>query len=53
MNRHGEIRPHAAVAIETASRIAFARMIREIGLDLAEPDFRPPAPPRIEGSNAD
>ena len=45
VDRHGSIKPHAAVSIEKDSRTAFARMIREIGLDLAEPASRPPALP--------
>jgi P27 family predicted phage terminase small subunit len=43
VDRNGSIKPHAAVAIEKDSRTAFARMIREIGLDVAPPnDSRPP-----------
>lgn len=45
VDRHGSIKPHAAVAIEKDSRIAFARMIREIGLDIADADSRPPVLP--------
>jgi len=42
-NRFNEPRPHPAVAIERDSRLAFARMIREIGLDgTPDPDPRPP-----------
>jgi P27 family predicted phage terminase small subunit len=52
VDRHGAIKPHAAVAIEKDSRTAFARIIREIGLDVAAPnDTRPPALP-ANGGNA-
>ena len=52
-DRHGSIKPHAAVAIEKDSRTAFARMIREIGLDIADSDSRPPALPANKKGNAD
>ena len=42
-NASGEPRLHPAAGVERDSRIAFARMVREIGLDGApEPDPRPP-----------
>ena len=42
-NRNDEPRPHPAIAIERDSRVAFAQMVRELGLDgLPEPDPRPP-----------
>jgi P27 family predicted phage terminase small subunit len=52
VDRHGSIKPHAAVAIEKDSRIAFARMIREIGLDIADSDSRPPTLPANKKGNA-
>ena len=52
VDRHGSIKPHAAVAIEKDSRIAFARMIREIGLDIADSESRPPALPANKKGNA-
>ena len=42
-NASGEPRLHPAAGVERDSRIAFARMVREMGLDGApEPDPRPP-----------
>lgn len=42
-DRHGHIRPHPAVNIERDSRALFARLVRELGLDVVEPDdVRPP-----------
>jgi P27 family predicted phage terminase small subunit len=43
-NRHGELRPHPAAAIERDSAIRFARLIRELALsdDDAPNDIRPP-----------
>jgi phage terminase small subunit len=49
IDRHGSIKPHAAVAIEKDSRIAFARLVREIGMDVADCDSRPPSLPANKG----
>lgn len=43
-DRFEQLKPHPAVAIERDSRISFARLLREVGLDLAEAE--PPRPPR-------
>jgi P27 family predicted phage terminase small subunit len=44
-DRHGQSRPHPAVAIERDSRTAFARMLRELALSDESPDEnRPPRP---------
>jgi phage terminase small subunit len=44
VDRHGARRPVPEIAIEKDSRVAFARLVRELGLDIAPPaDSRPPA----------
>jgi P27 family predicted phage terminase small subunit len=42
VDRHGQKRPHPAIAIERDSRVAFARMLRELGLGDETSDSRPP-----------
>ena len=42
-NKHGDIKPHPAVAIERDSRLAFVRCVRELNLDAEPPESRPPA----------
>ncbi len=46
VDRHGQVRPHPAVAIERDSRIGFARLLRELGLADEADTARPPALPR-------
>jgi phage terminase small subunit len=44
VDRHGSPKPIPEIAIEKDSRIAFARLVRELGLDMAPPvESRPPA----------
>ena len=41
-DRHGQVRPHPTVAIERDSRVAFVRVLRELGLSDEANDSRPP-----------
>jgi len=41
-NRFSEPRPHPALAVERDSKTTFARMLRELRLDVPVPDDRPP-----------
>ena len=44
-DRYGSPKAHPAVAIERDSRLAFARLVRELALEDGEtPDSRPPRP---------
>lgn len=44
VDRHGSPKPIPEIAIEKDSRIAFARLVRELGLDIAPPaETRPPS----------
>jgi P27 family predicted phage terminase small subunit len=46
-DRHGQARPHPCVSIERDSRIAFARLLRELGLQDDAPEAG--RPPRLRG----
>ena len=41
-DRFGRPAKHPAVSIEEQARIGFARLVRELGFDVASPDARPP-----------
>ena len=43
-DRFGVAKPHPATEIERQSRLAFARLRRELNLDVPPPDSRPPLP---------
>ncbi len=44
VDRFGQVKAHPAIEIERASLLAFIRIRRELGLDAAPPDSRPPLP---------
>lgn len=46
-DRYGQPREHPAAISERQNKILFARLMREIGLDLVKPDD--PRPPRLYG----
>jgi hypothetical protein len=48
-DRFGQPRQRPECAIERDSRIGFARLLRELDLDVAPPDSRPPAIPSNRG----
>ena len=49
VNRHGDIKPRPEVSLENNSRIAFARLMRELNLSEAPPDDRRPPGLRYGG----
>ena len=46
-DRFGQPRARPEVSIERDSRLSFARLVRELGLDIRDPDE--PRPPRLGG----
>jgi phage terminase small subunit len=48
-DRHGQPRPRPEVAIERDSRIAFARLLRELDLDV-NPPVEPKRPPPLQSN---
>jgi P27 family predicted phage terminase small subunit len=45
LDRFGQAKTHPAVDIERNAHLAFCRLQRELGLDIAPPSSRPPARP--------
>jgi P27 family predicted phage terminase small subunit len=49
-NARGDVKAHPLIAVERDARTLFARLIRELDLDDASVDFRPPALPSNRAS---
>jgi len=49
-DRFGKPSPRPEIAVERDSRIAFARLIRELALDVCEPGAAEVRPPSIRGN---
>lgn len=49
LDRFGQPKPRPEIAIERDSRIGFARLLRELALDIDGPDSRPPGLTRNGG----
>src|SRR5262245_21673183 len=50
VDRHGHIRPHPAAQIERDNKALYARLVRELALDVTAPDEN--RPPEIRGNRA-
>lgn len=48
-NRHGEIKPHPGLSVERDSRSLFAKLIRELNLDVDSPTEEYSRPPQLRG----
>src|SRR5262245_51917633 len=46
-DRHGHLRPNPATVIERDNKTLFARLVRELGLDVVDPDDSRPL--RVQG----
>jgi len=49
-NRHGEIKPHPGLSVERDSRSLFAKLIRELNLDVDTPTEEYSRPPELGGT---
>ena len=42
VDRYDQVKPHPMIDVARQSRVVFARLVRELGLDVALPESRPP-----------
>ena len=42
IDRFDQVKPHPLLNVERLNRLAYARLLRELGLDLSDTDSRPP-----------
>jgi phage terminase small subunit len=48
-DRHGSLKPHPMCAVERDNKTLFARLVRELALDVSEPEA--PRPPIMQGNS--